>query len=240
MNTKMHHLLKDFTASGRIDPDFNKLAKGDSVLNYMHFLHENRSMLMSLVKKELDSGAGEDRASLLAPSLRGSVTISSVPSSEATASWYDTEAKRSTRGKNAAFDTIAESSATMAFASKKRTASMTVRDMLAALESARAAKSSPTLIERLERRVVLCFDEWDAEEQPTRRARHSVPSDEPNLTRDVDEREHGGLSRGAIVDRASAGLSDEVNSARARDSAEVLEGKGTWIGQFLSEVVAQG
>lgn len=120
VNTKMRHFLKDFAANGPNEPDLNKFAKGDSVLNYMHFLYENRSMVMSLFNEELNSGAGAEGASFLAPAMRGSVPIAPGTSFGASASSYDTEAKRSTRGKNAALDTIAESSATMASASKKR------------------------------------------------------------------------------------------------------------------------
>lgn len=115
----------------------------------MPFLFKNRSMLVFLFNKDLDWGAAAESSSSLTPAQRGSLPNAVGAASGTIPSMYDTEAKRSTHTNRAALETIAESSATIVTGSQKIHAVMTVRDMLAVVESASPASSSPALIERL-------------------------------------------------------------------------------------------
>lgn len=121
----MHNVFEDFTASGRNDPNLTIFAKRNSVLSDMHFLLDDRPMLVSMFNKEPDCGEAVESSSSLSPAQGGSVLNAVGAASSTTAYIYDTKAKRSTHAKTTTLETIAKWSATMATASRKLTASMT-------------------------------------------------------------------------------------------------------------------
>lgn len=158
INTCMHPVYQRLSAGGHnTECTFNDFSKGDTVLNYMYVLYAGHSMLMSLVNKDLDGGAGVESASFLTPVSNSSLggSLESQPSdSRRVRSVRAAEAERQHQERTSGLSAMAASIASMAESSRRRLAVEMVRHLSAALSAAKAANRSELVVKALEKRVL--------------------------------------------------------------------------------------
>ena len=166
----MHLVNKNYCKSGQNGDDFNGYSKRDLTLNYMHFMIKDSDMLLTLVNKELEGGAGAESGSFAGPAgavgggNSGNVEQTPVPS---TATRSNTAAKRTSRANANTFASMARSSAAMADSSARRTAALMVRALTRALTENRAAGSPAAVIEALETQLVEAIKDCSSKRKRT-------------------------------------------------------------------------
>lgn len=128
----------------------------------MHFMIKDSDMLLTLVNKELDGGAGAESGSFACPGGEvggGNTGNGEQPPAPSTATRSNTAAKRTSRANANTFASIARSSAAMADSSARRTAALMVKELTSALAANRAAGSSDAVAKALEAQLVEAIKE---------------------------------------------------------------------------------
>lgn len=159
----MHPVLENFNQSGRNDPSaLNALSNVDQVLNYMYVMCRDRDMLMKLICKELDGGAGSESASFLPPDGAPAGALISKPASRRLSTTPAAVAKGHQRKRTSMLSAMVAFSATVAESFRRRLPSSMVSDPVQALASAKAAGSSDMIIDALEKQMLECTKECGA------------------------------------------------------------------------------
>lgn len=112
----MHLVKKTFCKSGQNGDNFNDYSKGNCTLNYMLFIIKEKDMLLTLVNKELEGGAGVESGSFAGPAAGdcGGRAVSAVHRpAPLTASRSTAAAQRASRANAETFVLLARSSASM-------------------------------------------------------------------------------------------------------------------------------
>jgi len=199
MNARFHPVMELFNKSGSHTSDFRTYNKGDSIIHYKFVMYKDNAMLMSLADKKIDGGAGVESA------VATSVLPAAAPVGPVVAVRANTLSKRMGRERNHYLASMAESSASMAESSRRRSAATMVRELTSSLSDARKSGSAVAVLDALEKQLLDCISECSVR-RSSKRVRDGAA---------IDVGEQGGGTV-HVVDNGNA-ASDRVVSHRETD-----------------------